>query len=46
MEELDLRPGRDVGRALSYLLELRMDEGPLGEEESRKRLREWWARQP
>ena len=45
MEELDLRPGREVGRALGYLLELRMDEGPLGEEEARKRLREWWAGQ-
>jgi poly(A) polymerase len=44
MEELQLKPGRDVGRALTYLLELRMDEGPLGEEEARKRLREWWER--
>ena len=46
MEELGLRPGRDVGRALTYLLDLRMDEGPLGEEEARKRLQEWWAEQP
>jgi poly(A) polymerase len=34
-----------VGRALAYLLELRMDEGPLGEEDARKRLREWWSQQ-
>jgi poly(A) polymerase len=46
MEELGLGPGRDVGRGLAHLLELRMDEGPLGEEEAKKRLREWWSRQP
>ncbi len=45
MEELGLRPGRDVGRALAFLLELRLDEGPLGEEEARKHLAEWWAQQ-
>ena len=45
MEELGLGPGRDVGRALAYLLELRMDEGPLGEEEAKKRLLQWWSRQ-
>jgi poly(A) polymerase len=45
MDELSLPPGREVGRALAYLLELRMDEGPLGEEEARKRLAAWWADQ-
>ena len=43
MEQLDLSPGREVGEALSFLLELRMDEGPLGEEEARRRLDQWWA---
>jgi len=43
MEQLDLSPGREVGEALSFLLELRMDEGPLGEEEARRRLVQWWA---
>src|SRR6202042_1240557 len=33
MDQLGLRPGRDVGAALSFLLELRLEEGPLGEEE-------------
>lgn len=42
MAELDLPPGRDVGRALAFLLELRMEEGPLGEDEARKRLVAWW----
>ena len=45
MDELGLTPGRDVGRALAYLLELRLEEGPLGEEEARRRLAEWWRDQ-
>ena len=43
MEHLGIGPSRDVGQALSFLLELRMDEGPLGEEEARRRLDGWWA---
>ena len=43
MERLGLRPGRAVGDALAYLLDLRLDEGPLGEEEAGRRLDEWWA---
>ncbi len=43
MARLDLPPGRDVGRALAYLLELRLEEGPLGEEEAGRRLDAWWA---
>lgn len=43
MELLGLRPGREVGQARAYMLELRMEEGPLGEEEATKRLLAWWA---
>jgi poly(A) polymerase len=43
MEVLDLKPGRAVGEAMGFLMELRLDEGPLGEEEAARRLREWWA---
>jgi poly(A) polymerase len=43
MEILGLAPGPQIGRALDFLLELRLDEGPLGEEEATRRLREWWA---
>jgi poly(A) polymerase len=43
MELLDLKPGRAVGDALTFLMELRLDEGPLGEEEAARRLRAWWA---
>jgi poly(A) polymerase len=40
---LGLAPGREVGEALRFLLDLRLDEGPLGEEEAERRLRAWWA---
>ena len=36
-------PGRVVGEALGFLLEIRLDEGLIGEEEARRRLRAWWA---
>ncbi len=42
MTRLGLRPGPEVGQALDYLLELRLDEGPLGPEEAGRRLDEWW----
>jgi len=34
-----MRPGRVVGEARAFLMELRLDEGPLGAEEAEKRLR-------
>ena len=43
MEILDLRPSREVGEAYNFLLGLRLDEGPLGEEEAERRLRQWWS---
>ncbi len=42
MELLDLRPGPEVGEALDFLLELRMEEGSLGEDEAARRLVAWW----
>jgi poly(A) polymerase len=45
MELLGIGPGRAVGQALNFLMELRLDEGPLGEEEAAGRLRAWWAEQ-
>jgi poly(A) polymerase len=41
MELLDLEPGPDVGRALDFLMEIRLEEGLIGEEEITKRLLEW-----
>ena len=43
MEHLGIGPGRDVGQAWKFLYELRMEEGPMSEEEARRRLDEWWA---
>jgi poly(A) polymerase len=42
MEHLDIPPGPLVGEALEYLLELRMDRGPISEEEAFRLLDEWW----
>ena len=43
MRILDLKPSRAVGEAYNYLLELRIEEGPLGPEEAEKRLLAWWS---
>ena len=43
MEVLGLKPGREVGEAYKFLLDLRIDEGVLSEDEARQRLLEWWA---
>lgn len=43
MDALGLKPGREVGEAYRFLLELRLSEGPLGEEEATRRLLAWHA---
>jgi poly(A) polymerase len=43
MRILDVKPGREVGQAYDFLMNLRLDEGPLGEEEATARLLAWWA---
>lgn len=43
MRILDLKPSKEVGQAYNYLLELRIEEGPLGPEEAEKRLLAWWS---
>ncbi len=42
MSLLDVPPGRAVGEALAFLLEVRLDEGLLGDEAIRERLLAWW----
>ena len=42
-EVLGIRPGREVGEAYRFLLDLRLDEGVLGPDAAEQRLREWWA---
>ena len=46
MRVLDIPPGPQVGKAYRYLLDLRMDAGPLGPDEARRALLEWWGAQP
>jgi poly(A) polymerase len=43
MRILDISAGPEVGKAYKFLLELRIENGPLGEEEAKKRLLEWWS---
>lgn len=43
MAILGLTPSREVGEAYRYLLEQRLDDGPLGEDEATRRLLAWWA---
>ena len=41
LEFLGVKPGPVVGEALHFLLELRLDEGPMSEDEARTRLAAW-----
>ncbi|MDJ0339804.1 CCA tRNA nucleotidyltransferase [Cryobacterium sp. PH31-O1] len=43
MAVLGVKPGREVGEAYRFLLEQRLDDGPLGEEAATRRLLAWWA---
>jgi poly(A) polymerase len=43
MELLDVPAGPAVGAALEFMMEIRLEEGILGEEVIIQRLREWWS---
>jgi poly(A) polymerase len=43
MALLGLKPGPEVGQAYAFLLELRLDRGPMSEDEARAELLAWWA---
>ena len=43
MRILDLKPSKQVGEAYAFLMELRLEQGPLGAAEAEKRLLAWWA---
>ncbi|HSN02037.1 MAG TPA: HDIG domain-containing protein, partial [Acidimicrobiales bacterium] len=45
MGVLGISPGPAVGRALDFLMEIRLDEGEITPEEATTRLRAWWAAQ-
>lgn len=42
-EILGIAPGREVGEAYRFLLELRLDEGVIGADAAEQRLRAWWS---
>lgn len=43
MAQLGVGPGREVGEAMRFLMEVRLDEGLIGDEAIRERLDTWWA---
>ena len=43
MRILGIGPGREVGEAYKYLLDLRLDNGPMSEDDATAALQEWWA---
>ena len=45
MRLLGIPPGPAVGRALQFLLEVRLSDGLIGEDEARSRLQQWWKDQ-
>ncbi|MFD4969651.1 CCA tRNA nucleotidyltransferase [Streptomyces sp. NPDC058424] len=45
MEILGVKPGPAVGKAYKYLLELRLEYGPMEHDAAVAALKEWWAEQ-
>tara|TARA_B110000503_G_C7152187_1_gene415701 strand:+ start:1036 stop:2478 length:1443 start_codon:yes stop_codon:yes gene_type:complete len=43
MEILGIGPGREVGEAYKFLLELRLDQGPLAPQLAQEQLLRWWS---
>ena len=43
MELLGVPAGPIVGAALEFLMDIRLEEGLLGDAEIRRRLEQWWA---
>jgi poly(A) polymerase len=45
MRILGVGPGPVIGQAYQHMLELRLENGPMGEEAATRALKEWWAEQ-
>jgi poly(A) polymerase len=43
MDVLGITPGREVGEAYRFLMDIRLDEGEIDRVEAERRLREWWS---
>jgi poly(A) polymerase len=46
MEILGIGPGREVGEAYRFLLELRLDNGPMSDEDAKAALLDWASSSP
>ena len=44
MEILGIKAGPQVGKAYDFLMELRLEHGPLGEERAKEELVNWWSK--
>ena len=42
MQLLNLKPSRDVGAAMDFLMELRLEQGQIGQERATEELLNWW----
>ena len=45
IEHLGIAPGRVVGEAMKFLMEVRLEDGLIGDAAVRERLDQWWADQ-
>ncbi|GAA2926526.1 CCA tRNA nucleotidyltransferase [Streptomyces thioluteus] len=45
MQILEIGPGPQVGKAYQYMLELRLENGPMERDEAVAELKRWWAAQ-
>jgi poly(A) polymerase len=45
MQILGIKPSPMVGRAYDYLLELRLEDGPVGKDKAKEKLLNWWKEQ-
>ena len=45
MQILGIKPSPTVGKAYEFLLELRLEHGPQGEEKAKEELLKWWKEQ-
>ena len=45
MAILELPPGREVGQAYTFMLEQRLENGPMDEAAATQTLKRWWAQQ-
>jgi poly(A) polymerase len=43
MEILGIGPGREIGEAYKFLLELRLEQGPVGQDAATDALKAWWS---